>query len=173
MKRLLILAGLCLAAVAVFSSSGSAQTTPQIVRGSPQIVTSTTTPRRDRTRPFTFTTTGRIIPPARYCNPGENPSSGVNCIPILCPPGVLDVRYCLRPGRSVICTGIVTVKFQRVTTTISSRSVGVRPDCTYRSRVTFRLRLPTRIGVFRVRARFQGNPVMLPKNAAVHTVRAG
>lgn len=174
MKRMLAVTIACsLSTVLLFSSPGNAQA-PLIVRGFAQVVTAKTTPKRDRVRPHTFTTTGRVVPAPRYCDPGVNPIPGAgNCIPILCPPGVLDVRYCLRPGRSVICSGVVTVRFQRVTTTISSRNVGVRPDCTYRSRVTFRLRLPTRRGVFRVRARFQGNPVMQPRNSATHTVRAG
>ena len=174
MRRTPLLASLTLTAFLTLSWSATAQA-PQIVRGFAQVVTAKTTPTRDRTRPYSFTTTGRVVPPPRYCNPGESPSLGTgNCTPILCPPGVLDVRYCLRPGRSVICTGVVTVRFQRrPSTTISSRSVGLKPDCTYRSRVSFRLRLPTRRGPFTVRARFQGNPVMQPKNSARHLVRAG
>jgi len=67
----------------------------------------------------------------------------------------------------------VTVRFQKLTTTVSSRNVRVRPDCTYQSRVTFRSRLPTRRGVLKVRARFQGNPVLQPKNSSTKKARAG
>jgi hypothetical protein len=157
----------------MFASASDAQA-PSIVRGFAIQVTSKTTPKRDRTRPYTFTTTGRVVPPQRYCNPGQSPTPGAgNCVPILCPPGQTDIRYCLIPGRRTICSGIVTVRFQRVTTTISARNVALRPDCTYRSRVSFRLRVVTRHGTFRVRARFQGNPVLQPRNSARHTVRAG
>ena len=174
MKRLLALGvALPLAAVLLIPASGSAQSTlASIIRAEPQQVTIAVTPRRDRTRPYTFTTTGRVIPPGRYCSPTENPLAG-RCIPILCPPGATDVRYCLLPGRSVICTGTVTVRIQKRTTTISSRNVSLNPDCTYRSRVTFTTRLPSRRGNLSVRARFGGNAVLLPRNSATRVVRAG
>jgi hypothetical protein len=175
-KRMLILAGLLsLAAVLLTASSGSAQSTIVVInRATPLQVTNTTTPRRDRLRPFTFTTTGRVIPPTQYCGAGAVPVPGAtNCVPILCPPGVTDIRYCLLPGRGVICSGVVTVRVQKRGTTISSRNVGVRPDCTYRSRVTFRTLLRTRVGNLSFRARFQGNPVLLPRNSATKIARAG
>jgi hypothetical protein len=164
---------LSVAAILLIPASGSAQgTLPTIVRANPLQVTLTVTPRRDRTRPFTFTSTGRVRVPTRLCNPGESPITG-RCIPILCPPGATDINYCLRPGIGVICSGIVTVRFQKRTTTISSRNVFLRRDCTYRSRVTFRTRLITRVGNFRVRARFQGNVVLNPRTSRTRVVRAG
>ncbi len=176
MKRLLALAAAVpVAAILLIPASGNAQNAlDSIVRAEPVQVTNTTLPRRDRFRPYTFTTTGRVIPPTRYCNPGENPGTGTaNCVPILCPPGVTDIRYCLRPGRSVICTGTVTVRVQKRGTTISSRNVLVNPDCTYRSRVTFRTRLRSRTGFLSFRARFGGNAVLLPRNSSTRTARAG
>jgi hypothetical protein len=175
-KRLLVLTVmLSLAATALYTSSGSAQTTlASIDRGFPVQVTATTTPKRDRLRPYKFTTTGKILPPAKYCGIGVKPTPGTgNCMPILCPAGATDIKYCFVPGRKVICTGTVTVRVQKHGTTISSRNVGVRPDCTYRSTVSFTSRLPTRRGVFSIRARFQGNPVLQPRNSATKTVRAG
>jgi hypothetical protein len=175
-KRLfaLTLAG-SVASVLLLANSGSAQTpVPDIDRGSPALVTATVTPHRDRRRPFTFTTTGRMIPPPRYCTPGVSPGPGAaNCVPILCAPGVTDPRYCLKPGRSVICSGSVAVRYQKHTTTISTRIVRLTSACTYRSRVSFRLRTAERRGALRVRARFLGNPVLLPRNSATHTVFAG
>ena len=174
MKRLLALCvALPVAAVLLIPSSGSAQgTLPSIERADLRQVTLTVTPRRDRTRPYTFTSTGRIVPPVRYCNPGESPATG-HCIPILCPAGVVDIRYCLVPGPRVICSGTITVRYQKRTTTISARIVAVRPDCTYRSRVTFRTRLITRIGNFRVRARFGGNVLFNARNSSTRIVRGG
>ena len=174
MKRLLALGvALPVAAILLLPAPGSAQSTlAQIIRANPKQVTLSVTPRRDRFRPYTFTSTGRVIPPARYCSPSQNPFV-VGCVPILCPPGVSDIRYCLLPGRSVICTGTVTVRYQKRTTTISSRVVSVRPDCTYRSRVTFTTRLITRVGNFRVQARFGGNAVLLPRRSRTRIVRAG
>ena len=176
MKRLLVLtAALPVAAFLLIPASATSQSVlPSIVRGTPLQVTASTTPRRDRFRPYTYTTTGRVVPPSRYCTPGTNPGPGAaNCIPILCPAGVTDLRYCLQPGRPTICSGTVTVRFQRRTTTISARNVALRPDCTYRSRVTFRLPFSARRGVLRVRARFGGNVVLEPRNSSTHTVRNG
>ena len=181
MKRSLVVTGaLLLTALLLFiPSSGTAQTAkpaqttdPDINRGFAKI-TRITTPRRDRTRPYTFRTRGRIIPPGRFCSIGELPTRGANCVPIVCLPGSTDLRYCFRPGRGVICSGTVNVRYQKRTTTVSSRNVKVRPDCTYRSRVSFDLRLRTRRGVLRVRARFGGNAVLLPATSRTSRVRAG
>ena len=175
MKRLLVLVvALPLAAVLLIPTSGSAQSTlEEIVQANPRQLTISTTPRRDRTRPYTFTTTGRLIPPVNYCAPGQNATSQRPCIPILCPPGTTDIRYCLLPGRRVICAGNVTVRYQKNTTTISSRIVDLRPDCTYRSKVSFSLLSPQRRGNLHVRARFGGNAVLLPRASRTITVRAG
>jgi len=174
-RSLVLMLALSLAAALVsLPSAGAQTTTPNIVRALPLQVTATSTPRRDRFRPYTFTTTGRIVPPPRYCAPGTNPGSGANnCVPVICPPGVTNPRYCLFPAANVICSGTVTVRFQKRTTTISARRVTVRPDCTYRSRVSFRLLLPTRRGTLRVRSRFNGNAVLLPRNSSTKNVRAG
>jgi hypothetical protein len=173
-KRLLALTvALPLAAVLFIPSAGAQTATPSVSRANPLRVTLTVTPRRDRRRPFTFTSRGRVIPPGRYCNPGENPQAGRGCIPILCPPGATTTTYCLFPGRRVICSGTVTVRFQKRRTTISSRRVALRPNCTYRSKVSFDLPLTTRRGIFRVRARFSGNVLLNPRYSATRTVRAG
>jgi hypothetical protein len=175
-KRLLaVVAALPVAAaLLVPASSGAQSALISITRASPRQVTISTTPRRDRTRPYTFTTTGRVVPPSRFCNPGEVPRpGGPSCIQILCPPGQTDIRYCLTPGAGVICAGQVTVRVQKRVTTISSRVVSLSSRCTYRSRVTFNTLLPTRIGSLRFRARFGGNAVMLPRNSATRIARAG
>jgi len=173
MKKLPILLISTLAAGAAWGGvAPAAAQAPTLERAQPVQVTRTTTPRRDRFRPYTFTTTGRIVPPANYCAPGQSPA-GASCVPIVCPPGATNVAYCTVPGLGVICSGSVTVRVQKRGITISGRVVGVRPDCTYRSRVTFRSRLPTRIGRLSFRARFQGNVVLEPKSSSTGTVLAG
>lgn len=174
MRRSLVLTGaLSLLAVLLCTTPGIAQS-PTIVRGEATSVTSKTTPKRDRRYPYTFTTTGRVVLPANYCAAGTNPTPGVgNCIPVICPPGVTDIRYCIVPSRDRVCSGVITVRFQKRGTTISARNVFLRHDCTYRSRVTFRIRLITRRGLFTVRARFQGNAFLAPRNSSTKTVRAG
>lgn len=177
MKRLLVLVvALPLAAVLLIPASSSAQSTiEEINRANPRQVTLNVTPRRDRFRPFTFRSSGRVVLPARFCNPGEVPGTtlATNCVPILCPPGQSDVRYCLIPGRGVVCRGTVTVRVQKRGTTISSRNVPLSSSCTYRSSVTFRTLLRTRIGNLQFRARFGGNTVLNARNSSTKIVRAG
>lgn len=172
LKRLLATTALSLATVLLLPSASGAQSV--FVRGFTARVTATTTPTRERHLPYTFRTSGRIVPPSRYCAPGVPPTPGAgNCTPILCPPGATDPQYCFIPGAALICSGIVAVRFQKGSTTISSRNVLLRTDCTYRSSVTFRTRLRTRIGTLRVRARFQGNAVLGPATSTTRTVRVG
>lgn len=168
---LIATAALSITAAVLCTSLGIAQS--EIVLATPDEVTAVTTPRQDRVRPYTFTTRGRIVPPPKVCAPGQTPSLASNCIPLICPPKATSPEYCFGFERSAICSGRVNVRVQKVHTTISSRNVSVRSDCTYRSRVSFRLNLRTRKDVLRVRARFQGNQVLAPRNSSTHTVRAG
>jgi hypothetical protein len=128
------------------------------VRAATQSVTSSTTPKRKRTRPYVFTTAGRVVAPP-YCAGGAAPSvAGARCVPRTAP----------------LCTGLVTVVFKKRGNTISSRSAGLRPNCTYRSRVSFDTRRdPLRRGALTVSTRFQGNTMLLPKTARTYVVRAG
>lgn len=144
---------------------------PPFARVRPLQVTAKTTPRRDRTRPYTFTTKGTIVPPREYC--GATASGAGPCIGIMCPPGVSDTRFCVRPSRSMICSGVVVVRVKKQSRTVSSRQVHVKADCTFRSRVTIRTRTLPRGGILRIRARFQGNAVLLPRNSSTTSVRAG
>jgi len=174
-KRLLVLTlGLSLTAVLFSLPSAGPQPSPTIVRALPIKLTATTTPKRDRTKPYTFTTTGRLIPPPRFCAPGTTPGAdAANCVPVICPRGTTDPSYCLFPAPEVICSGKVTIRFKKRSTTVSTRRVSLKPDCTYRSTVTFRLRLSTRRGKLKARARFEGNVVLLPRASRTNTVRAG
>ena len=175
MKRSLVLTvSLSLAAALLYASLGFAQaTTAPSKRATPTSVSLKVTPRRDRTRPFTFTSTGRVNVPGRYCSVAESQDPGNRCVPLICPPGAVDARYCVRPGLGAICSGKVNVRFQRRGSTISSRNVTLRPNCTYRSRASFNIRNALRRGSFRARARFQGNTILAPKTSPTRTVRAG
>lgn len=173
MKRSLVLtAALSLVAVIVSVAPAGAQSS-SFVRGAPEQITSATTPDRDRTRPYTFATTGSVARPANYCTPGTSPLGPAgNCIPILCPPGTTAVAYCNVPTIAIICSGIVNVRFQKNGMTISSRNVEIRADCTFRSSVMFRSRARLRTGLLSVRSRFQGNLVLRPRSATTDQVRA-
>lgn len=171
-SSLVLIASLSLGAVLLVSSPGGAQTQTDM-RAFVTQVTNKTTPKRDRLLPYTFTTRGKVVAPTKKCPPGTHPAPGNNCLPKICPPGNPDLRYCEDPTNAAICSGIVNVRFQKANATISSRNVELRSDCTYRSRVSFRTRLRTRVGKLRVRARFQGNDVLRPKTSLTHTVTAG
>jgi len=111
----------------------------------PSRVTSATTPGRDRVRPHTFVTKGKVVPPAE----------------------------CAAGPKAVVCTGVVTVRVKRTGPfTISSRRARLRPDCTYRSQVTFRVAGRLGSGSLRVHAAFEGNRLLAPANAGAHTVIA-
>lgn len=171
MKRSLVLTlALSLTAAVLYSSLSSAQTA---VRGFTVNVTNTTTPKRDRARPYVFTTRGRIVPPPRFCAPGQTPTPTANCVPIRCPAGARDARYCARPGLAVICSGKVAVRVRKGTRTLKTSTVNVKADCTYRSKVTFRTLTRARRGLLKFRARFAGNTVLQAKNSPTRTVRAG
>jgi hypothetical protein len=178
---MIVVLPLALVGVFTITSLANSQSTP--LRASVQRVTSNTTPKRDRTRPYTFTTTGRVVPPGA-CPAGTPVTSGLPCLPPICPPptnpGTIyqGPVYCVPPATTAVCSGKITVKFSRRNKgggvfTISSREVSLKSDCTYRSRVSFRTRDRNRRGVLTVRVRFQGNQYLLPKNAPRRTVLAG
>jgi Ca2+-binding RTX toxin-like protein len=86
-------------------------------------------PRRDRTFPYTFTTSGRLRLPAGVSAADD-------------------------------CRGAVAVQIKSRGQTISTRNVDVRPNCTYRSRVTFRVRRRILSNRLVVRARFTGTSAL-------------
>ena len=145
------------AAPAIASAPATASSNPYPFRAATRRVTAKTTPNKEIFRPYTFTTTGRVVPPP-YCTAGAAPkAAGGSCV-------------ALKVAR---CTGVVTVRFKKRTYTISSRNVGLRSDCTYRSKVALRTPNPLRRGTLSVSVRFQGNTVLLPRVASVHSVRSG
>lgn len=172
MKRLLALAmALSLAAAVSLMSYGTAQSA-FVGKAFTLNVSAKTTPKRDRRSPFVFTTKGKVSPPLVFCSAGVPPTPSKNCIPLDCPPGSTNARYCVKPGLGVICAGRVTIRIKRRGKTISSKSVGVRSNCTYSSKVTLRLKANRR-GTLKVGARFAGNTVLGAKASATSNVRAG
>jgi hypothetical protein len=70
------------------------------------------------------------------------------------------------------CAGKVRVTFKSGKLTVSSRLATVTKDCTYRSRVTFRIKRRVRPNApLKVSVRFAGNGSLLPARASVRTVR--
>jgi len=169
-KRLLVLTSLSLTAVFLITSVSTGATIPRATPG----VTSSTTPKKDLSRPYTYTTKGKLVLPAKLCAPNAPPTSVPGgCLPVTCPQGVTDAKYCSRPTVSTICSGKVNIRYQKRGRTISSRNVSVRPDCTYTGKTTFRSKARSQRGALRVRSRFQGNQVLAPKASSTKNVRAG
>ena len=71
------------------------------------------------------------------------------------------------------CRGTVTVQIKAGRKTVSSRRVKLRPDCTYRSRVTFRNPQRLRPRTLRRIVRFGGNSVVNATRATRQTLRVG
>jgi len=122
--------------------TGAALRTVRVSRFTPASVSASTAPRRDRRRPFRFTTSGRVRLPS----------------------GLTRAQTC--------GSGDVAVVVKAARKTISTRRVQLSRSCSYRSRVTFRSRGRfTRNGRLSVRVRFLGNTVLGPRRAKTVTVR--
>jgi Ca2+-binding RTX toxin-like protein len=132
-----------LSAVAVDSSdqAGFATRTVTVPRFSATRLTATTTPRRDRTRPFRFTTTGRLTLPASL------------------------------PVTRTACRGRISIQVKTGGSTISTRRTTLTRACTYRSRVTFRVPRRFVRRALKVTVRFGGNAVVAPRNAKSYFIR--
>ncbi|CAA9529787.1 MAG: Ornithine carbamoyltransferase, partial [uncultured Solirubrobacteraceae bacterium] len=109
----------------------------------PRGLTQSLSPKSDLKAPYRFTVSGRVIPPTF-----------------------------LSAQQACGSIGFVSVQFKRRTQTISTRRSLVRPDCSYRSTVSFASR--KRFGrsrVLRVQVRFLGNQVLEPFKNKVLTAR--
>jgi hypothetical protein len=71
------------------------------------------------------------------------------------------------------CRGTVTVQIKAGRKTVSTRHVKLRSNCTYRSRVTFRIKGRLRPRTLKRSVRFGGNAVMAAKSARRQTLRVG
>ena len=69
------------------------------------------------------------------------------------------------------CRGTVTVQIKAGRKTVSTRRVKLRPNCTYRSRVTFRIPQRLRPRTLRRTVRFGGNSVVSAASATRQTLR--
>ena len=127
-------------AVDTAQQTASAVRVVSVPRFKPVGLTAKTTPARDRTAPFRFTTRGKLTLPG-----GVSAAAG--------------------------CQGTVSVSFKAGKKTVSTRRVAIKPDCTYSSRVTFRL--PRRLNpkTLTVVPVFGGNAVLDGVRGPRRTVR--
>lgn len=133
-----------LVAIAVDSGeqSASAVLPVRVDRFAPRIQR-TVSPARDRSAPYRFVTSGRIVLPA----------------------GLTAASACR--------TGFVSVQVKRGTKTISTRRSALTRDCRFSSTVAFRDRRRLGGGRLQVVVRFLGNAVLAPQAAERMAVRAG
>jgi len=83
--------------------------------------------------------------------------------------GRLTLPAAVTPAQG--CRGTVTVQIKAGRTTVSTRRVRLRSNCTYRSRVTFRIKRRLRPRTLRRSVRFGGNAVMAARSASRQTLR--
>jgi hypothetical protein len=116
----------------------------RVTRFKPRALSASTTPGRDRTRPWSFRTRGRLALPA----------------------GVTRAQAC--------GSGVVSVQIKRGKSTISTRRVLLNRSCGYSSSVRFgdRQRVGS-TGRLRVSARFLGNARLSRASARTRSIRAG
>jgi hypothetical protein len=104
-------------------------------------LTAKTTPKVAKKFPATFTTSGKLVLPANV-------------------------------GNAVGCAGgHVSVQFRAGKKTISNRRVATKPDCSYKSKVKFRLPGRLHPKSLTVLVRFTGSPVVGPRAAKRYNVR--
>jgi len=171
-KRLLTVG--VVAAVAVFAVSSPVSAVPLEQRGTPVAITASVTPKRDSTRPYRFMTRGAVTLPPRFCAPAETTGpvgSPGNCLPLNCPAGVTDARYCAPLTFADACFGQLQIRFARNSRAYSSQLVTLRSDCTYKARATLNS-FATR-GKVTVTAVFLGNRFLKRRAATPRTVRVG
>jgi hypothetical protein len=106
-------------------------------------LTARTTPRRDRRRPYRYTTSGSVVLPT----------------------GVTSAQACADGGTVSIEFTAGRLRLPMTTT--------LRADCTYRSSIAFPSRRSLGRGRLAVRVRFAGNGVLVGARARTQTVRAG
>lgn len=160
MKRLLVLAVVSLTALFLVTSVAVGQSATTTSSTSSKV-----SPKRDKKKPYKFKTTGSVKFPTTFCPPN---APGRNCIPLTCPPGVTDARYCTRPTPAQVCSGRIQVVFKKGKKTRSAKTVRLKSNCKYSSTTTIRRR-----GRLRVSVLFRGNAILARSRASRKSARAG
>ena len=156
MKRLLVLIVLSVTAVFLTTSLAAGQT-----GNAKSSTTSKVSPKRDKRKPYKFTTSGKVKPP-KFC---ASTTPAANCVPLKCPPGATNPAYCTKPKP---CRGKVRVRFKRNGKTVSSKTTNLKSNCKYKKKTTVKKK-----GRYQVQVRFLGNDVLAPSSASTKSVRAG
>jgi len=143
-KRVLILAVPCLAAVMLFTSSfATAQTAVK------SKVTVKSTPKNDLKRPHIFKVRGTVAPTAKV---------------VKCAAGVTNPAYCSPALKADVCVGKVRITIKRGLTTIARSTVKLKKDCAYSAKITIRKKM--KHGKLNVTSRFLGNKYIGARNSS-------
>ena len=162
---MLVLTSVAVVATVAITSLANGQIS--VTKVAPKSVTAKTTPKRDKKKPYKFTTKGKVVPPP-FCT-GIRPPAGTLCVPPVCPPGATNPAYCARPPMASLCNGKVRIRFKKGRKTVSSKSATLKSNCTYSSRA----RIKRKGKKLKVSVRFGGNILLKAKSAKTRTVRAG
>jgi Ca2+-binding RTX toxin-like protein len=119
------------------STALNSVTVPRFV---PKSVSASTSPKKDTSFPFKFTTKGKVAPPA----------------------GVTNAEGCKG--------GHVSIQFRAGKKTVSNRRVATKSNCTYSSAVTFRIPSRLHPKSLTVLVRFLGSSVLGPRSHKSYTV---
>ncbi len=145
MKRILILAIPCLAALLLSSSFASGATVQQLVKST---VSAKSTPKSDRKGPRIFKVTGKMTPASR---------------PLTCGAGQTNPKYCSPAPIAQICIGKVRITIKRGLTTLARGTVKLKLNCTYSAKI--RIKRVRRHGKLVATSRFLGNGLVAAKNS--------
>ena len=171
MKRSLLVVALSLTGALLFTSVSAAATTTT--------TSSKVAPARDKKKPYKFKTTGTVAVPGGHCT---TVAGAANCIPLKCPAGARDVRYCTKLTIASICTGQVRIVFKTIaikaskklkrkavkSKTVSSKTVSLTAACAYSSSATISGKKRMRVSVS-----FGGNTILAPSKASTKSARSG
>jgi Ca2+-binding RTX toxin-like protein len=122
------------------SAALNSVTVPRFV---PKSISAKTTPKKDGKVPYTFKTSGRVLPAT----------------------GVTNLQGCTG--------GHVTIAFRAGKKTVSSRRVATKANCTYSSSVTFRIPSRLNPSKLTVLVRFLGSSVLGPRSHKSYSVKVG
>lgn len=152
MKRVLIIAVPCLAALLLSTSFASGQSSIQKTVAS--AVTAKASPKKDLTGARVFRIKGTALPTAK---------------PYKCAAGVTNPVYC-SPAKLVdVCIGNVRLTIKRGLITVARKTLKLKIDCTYSAKIS--LKKKTKHGKLTMRTRFLGNAVVAPSNSKKVTIK--
>jgi hypothetical protein len=126
-------------------------------RATPKGLTASTTPTRDRTAPYDFTTSGQLVLPDQLQ---------------MCPAGTSDPNYCTSFTKKQACQGTVRVTYEQGGKTIKTIDDSLDKKCQYSASVSLTAK-QVKTGSLTIKVQFLGNDYLKPVSAPSNTVQIG